>query len=64
MNSCKLITQQMEMESGRSSSKSKSNAATVKANGHLSSNKNRRIASLWAKEANKSDLKWGIFILE
>lgn len=63
MNSCRLIIQQMEMESGRSSSKSKS-TTTVKANGHLSRNKNRRITPLWAKEANKSDLKCGVFILE
>lgn len=61
MNSCRLIIQQMEMESG---TKSNSKATTIKANGHLSRNQNTRITSLWAKEANKSDLRCGTFILE
>lgn len=64
MNSRRLIIEQTEMEPGRSSTESKSNAPTMKANGHLSCNKNTRITSLGAKGANKCDLKCGVFILE
>lgn len=45
-------------------SKSKSNATMIKANGHLSRNKNAGLASLWANKAHKRDLKSGIFILD
>lgn len=56
MNSRRLIIQQMEADSGRSSGKSKSNAATGKASGHFQPQKKKKTTPftwLWAKEANK-----------